>query len=166
MCQDVEINESQITNILKKTNSFIMIDEILILKNGQQNTLATFKKMEIEEPITEKYWKLKQLGSKDIRMVENQEREIFLTLKSNDQRITGFAGCNSLNGEYTLEEGNKIKFNNIAVTMMAHPDVAFNESEFLKVFEFADNYTVKDDVLPLHIGKKAPIAVFEAVYFD
>jgi len=49
---------------------------------------------------------------------------------------------------------------------MACPDADINESEILKVFELADNYTVKDDQLMLHVGERAPLAVFEAVYFD
>ena len=71
-----------------------------------------------------------------------------------------------MNGEYTLEEGNRIRFSNMAVTMKACPDVGVNEKEFLKVFELADNYTIQDDTLSLNVGRRAPLAVFEAVYFD
>ncbi len=159
MCPDVKINESQIINILKQANSFIITHGTLSLVNEKQNTIATFKKMAIADLITEKYWKLQQLNGKDISVVENQEREILFTLKSNNQRINGFAGCNSLNGAYTLEDGNKIKFNNITLTMMACPDVALDESEFLKVFKLADNYTIKADVLSLNVGQKVRITV-------
>lgn len=116
--------------------------------------------------ITEKYWKLKTLGGKEVTMKKNQEREIFFTLKTEENRVTGFAGCNSLSGEFTLEEGNKISFKNVAVTMKMCPDVDVNESDFLEVFELADNYTIKDDVLTLNVGRRAPLAVFEAVYMN
>lgn len=119
-----------------------------------------------ENTITEKYWKLNTLEGKKISMAANQEREIFFTLKSEGNKVTGFAGCNSFSGEYTLEEGNRIRFKNMAVTMMACPDVAVNESEFLEVFELADNYTIVNDVLSLNIGRRAPLAVFEAVYMN
>ena len=99
-------------------------------------------------------------------MKKNQEREIFFTLKTEENRVTGFAGCNSLSGEFTLEEGNKISFKNVAVTMKMCPDVDVNESDFLEVFELADNYTIKDDVLTLNVGMRAPLAVFEAVYMN
>ena len=46
------------------------------------------------------------------------------------------------------------------------PDVDVNESDFLEVFELADNYTIKDDVLTLNVGMRAPLAVFEAVYMN
>ena len=97
-------------------------------------------------------------------MEENQKREIFFTLKANDSTVSGFAGCNSLVGQFSIEKGNRIRFKNMGTTLMACPGISFNESEFLKIFELADNYTIKDDILSLNIGRIAPLAVFEAVY--
>lgn len=119
-----------------------------------------------DNEITEKYWKLKTLEGQDVTMADNQEREQFFTLKTNENRIAGFAGCNAITGEYKLEEGNRIRFSNVGTTMKACPDVDVNESEFLEVFNLADNYTIKDDVLSLNVGRRAPLAVFEAVYMD
>tara|TARA_R110002050_G_scaffold290419_1_gene444113 strand:- start:282 stop:683 length:402 start_codon:yes stop_codon:yes gene_type:complete len=114
--------------------------------------------------ITGKYWKLKTLNGKDIKMEESQKREISFTLKAIDSSVSGFAGCNSLVGQFSIENGNRIRFKNMGTTLMACPNISFNESEFLKVFELADNYTIKEDVLSLNISRKAPLAVFEAVY--
>lgn len=135
-------------------------------KNKSQAKDSTNQEQAIDKPITEKYWKLKTLEGQEIRMAENQEREIFFTLKTDENRVTGFAGCNALSGEYTLEEGNRIRFSNMAVTMKACPDIDVNESEFLEVFELADNYTIDGDTLSLNVGRRAPLAVFEAVYFE
>lgn len=66
-------------------------------------------------------------------------------------------------GSYTLEEGNRIKFSQMASTMMACPDGVFNEIEYLKVFELADNYTINNNELSINVGRRAPLAVFEAV---
>lgn len=115
--------------------------------------------------ITEKYWKLIVLEGQPITMAENQERQIHFILKTDEGRITGFAGCNTFTGNYNLEKGNRIRFEKMAVTMMACPDVEVNESEFLQVFELADNYTVRKDTLSLNVGRRAPLAVFETVYF-
>lgn len=143
-----------------KLTLFALLTFVLIGCNS-----AKVKKTETSSnKITEKYWKLKTLEGKDISMAENQEREIFITLKSEGNKIVGFAGCNSLSGEYTLEEGNRIRFKNIAVTMKACPDVKLNESEFLQIFKLADNYTINNDLLSLNVGRRAPLAVFEAVY--
>ena len=99
-------------------------------------------------------------------MPDNQEREAYFMLKVADNRITGFSGCNTINGSYSVENGNRIRFSQIAMTMRACPDVDLNEAEFLKVFELADNYTVTGDTLMLNVGRRAPLAVFEAVYFN
>ncbi|MEO9022564.1 MAG: META domain-containing protein [Ginsengibacter sp.] len=123
------------------------------------------KEMAANNPITEKYWKLKTLEGHEIKMKENQEREIYFTLKNAENRVEGFAGCNTITGQYTLEEGNRISFSNMATTLKICPDVDINESEFLEVFKLADNYTINKDTLSLNIGRRAPLAVFEAVYF-
>ena len=164
-CPDSEINEAQILKVFETADNFTISNGILALNKAKMAPLAEFK-IDANAPIVEKYWKLKTLEGKDIEMSDNQEREIFFTLKSQDHRVNGFAGCNTITGEYTLEEGNRIRFDKMATTLMMCPDVAFNESDFLKVFELADNYTINGDILSLNVGKRAPLAVFEAVYFN
>ena len=82
-------------------------------------------------------------------MAENQEREVFFILKANDNTVRGFAGCNSITGEYELEKGNRIRFTNMGITMMICPDIEVNEAKFLKVFELTNNYTINNDTLSL-----------------
>lgn len=165
-CPDQTFNESEFLNVFFTADNFILNGDMLSLNLGKGAPLAVFKKVEKpNDGITEKYWKLKTLEGQDIKMGLNQEREIYFTLKTQDNQVTGFAGCNRISGTYKLEEGNRIRFSQMATTLMACPDVDFNEAEFLKVFELADNYTIVDDVLSLNVGRRAPLAVFEAVYF-
>ncbi|TXE07720.1 META domain-containing protein [Gelidibacter salicanalis] len=166
-CPEGDFNEQQLLNIFETADNFTIVGNTLALNKARRAPLAIFKKGAMEQSlIVEKYWKLKTLEGKDVKMADNQEREIFFTLKSQDNRVTGFAGCNSINGEFTLEEGNRIRFHQMATTLKICPDVDVNESEFLKIFEIADNYTITDDELRLNVGRRAPLAVFEAVYFD
>jgi len=116
------------------------------------------------EPITEKYWKLITLEGQQVTMGADQEREIFFMLKNKDKRLTGFGGCNSLNGEYTLEEGNRITFSNVATTLRACAELPVKEHGFLEVFNLADNYTIVGDTLSLKVGRRAPLAVGSANY--
>ena len=120
---------------------------------------------ESDQVITEKYWKLIKLEGQDVEMVENQEREISFMLNSEDNTVGGFAGCNSITGEYELEEGNRISFTNMGITMMLCPDLDLKESEFMEVLKLADNYTIHNDTLELNVAKRAPLAIFTAVYF-
>lgn len=166
-CPEAAIKESELISVFEMADNFTINDGKLMLNVAKRAPLAVFKKSKMKgEPITEKYWKLKTLEGKVIKMAENQDREIYFILKTDDNRVRGFAGCNTITGNYKLEEGNRIRFSKMATTLMICPDVDVNESEFLKVFELADNYTIKDDVLSLNVGRRAPLAVFEAVYFN
>ncbi|MEO6818902.1 MAG: META domain-containing protein [Ginsengibacter sp.] len=116
--------------------------------------------------IANKYWKLVMLDGKMITMVPNQEREAYFTLKTDQKMINGFAGCNSFTGNYTQENGGRIRFSQMATTMKACPDVNINEGDYLKVFELADNYTIHNDTLFLNVGRRAPLATFAEVYLQ
>ncbi|WP_042492295.1 META domain-containing protein [Aequorivita sublithincola] len=164
-CPDALINESEFMNALGKADNYSIEDGFLSLNKTGEAPLTVFKKVTSENLIKEKYWKLKTLEGKSVAMADNQEREIFFTLK-NDNRVNGFAGCNNISGEYTIEKGNRIRFKNMATTLRACPDVDVNESELLNVFNTADNYTINGDVLNLNVGRRAPLAVFEAVYMQ
>lgn len=165
-CLEAAINESELLRVLEMADNFTISDDQLMLNVGKRAPLAIFKKDGIKnEPITETYWKLKTLGGKDVKMADNQEREIYFMLKNKDNRVKGFAGCNAISGEYKIESGNRIRFSKMATTLKLCPDLDVNEAEFLKIFELADNYTLKNEVLCLNVGRRSPLAVFEAVYF-
>lgn len=137
-------------------------------KDKSKEKAETAEKMETklgEEPIMEKYWKLVTLEGQPVTMALNQEKEIYFMLKTDENRVQGFAGCNTFNGSYTLEKGWRIKFSPLATTMKACPDVKVNESELFKIFELTDNYSLNGDTLSLNVGRRAPLAVFNAVYF-
>ncbi len=118
-----------------------------------------------QNPITEKYWKLLTLEGREVTMVKNQERESYFILKTDQNRVTGFAGCNTFNGTYALEKNSRIRFSPLVTTRKACPDAKVSEAEFLKVFGLADNYIIRGDTLSLNVGRRAPLAVFAAVYF-
>ncbi|WP_051224314.1 META domain-containing protein [Flavobacterium tegetincola] len=109
-----------------------------------------------------KMWKLKTFEGKDMTDLK-LDRTVFFMLNKENNRVSGFSGCNNMLGTYTLEKGNRIKFSQMASTMMACTDHNFNESAFLEVFELADNYTISGTELSINVGRRAPLAVFEAV---
>lgn len=133
--------------------------------NDTTTDVATTEEVNTDQVITGKYWKLITLEGQDVQMAENQEREISFTLQEEDKTVGGFAGCNSITGEYELMEGNRISFKNMGMTMMMCPDVDVNESEFMEVFELTDNYRIHNDTLDLNVARRAPLARFIAVYF-
>ena len=164
-CPEMEMTlESKVLELLNTADNFTIDSGKLMLNIGRRSPLATFFEMSDHE-IVNKYWKLIILEGDTVQMAINQEREQYFLLRS-DGSISGFAGCNHFNGQYELTEGNRISFNeNMAMTLKACPDVDIDESAFMEVFGLTDNYTIEDDILSLSVGKRAPIAVFEAVYF-
>lgn len=166
MCPDSKINESEILSIFETADNFTITNGKLSLNKAKRAPLAEFKKVEPQDLIVEKYWKLKILEGEEVKMTKNQEREIYFTLKTKENKVIGFAGCNAINGEYVLEEGNRIRFKNMATTLKICPDENINEAEFLKVLELTDNFTINGDILSISVGKRAPLAVFEAVYMQ
>ncbi len=156
--------EAKVLAMLNNVENFVIENEKLMLTIDGRAPFVIFTKMN-ENDIVNKYWKLKALEGKSIKMVNNQEREQYFILRS-DNTITGFAGCNHFSGEYQLIKGNRIRFNTMATTMRLCPDVNVNETDYLKVFGSADNYAINGDTLVLNAGGRAPLAVFESVDFD
>lgn len=165
-CPHVVVKEFDFLQVFELADNFTVNGNNLMLNVGRRAPLAVFTKNTLSDTdIREKYWKLKTLEGQAVTMSKNQEKEIYFMLKTGENRVQGFSGCNTFNGTYTLEKGNRIKFSQMLSTMRACPDVEVKESDFLKVFELADNYTINGDVLMLNVGRRAPLAVFEAVYF-
>ena len=156
---------------MRTSASIFMLVALLAVGCNAGNSVKERKKengssTDFDTQITGKYWKLIKLEGQEIKMAKNQEREAFFTLKSEGKRLEGFAGCNSFGGSYILENGNRIDFSKTTTTLKPCPDVDMHESAFLKVFEHADHYTIKGDTLSLNVGRRASLAVFEAVYFN
>lgn len=112
--------------------------------------------------IQETYWKLTELMGKPLKQSDGMKKEIHIILKTQDNRLQGFGGCNTLMGKYELNEGNRITFTGVASTMMACPDLAI-EAEFNKMLAAVDNYSLSGNTMTLNKARMAPLARFEAV---
>jgi uncharacterized lipoprotein NlpE involved in copper resistance/heat shock protein HslJ len=106
-------------------------------------------------------WKLVELWGKPV-VASDGARVPFILLSSKDARFTGFGGCNAASGGYELKTGNRIRFTDMASTLMACPDMGV-EQEFFQVLGMADNFACDGHTLYLHKARMAPLAKFEAV---
>ena len=91
-------------------------------------------------------------------------REAFIILQDEDRRVNGNGGCNTLNGTYEISEGGRIKFSQMASTMVACFNMEIEEG-LKRALEVADNYSLSADgkYLSLNRARMAPMARFEAV---
>lgn len=113
--------------------------------------------------LTEKYWKLVELNGKPVTKTDDMRKEPHMILHTAGKRINANGGCNSMMGSYELQSGNRIRFTQMAGTLMACPNMEV-EDRFRKVLEMADNYNLNGDTLILNKARMAPLARFEAVY--
>lgn len=136
----------------------LAIDGSRIIGNLAKNYVLT----KLADGVTEKYWKLVELNGRPVPVLE---REPYLILKAEGGRVNGFGGCNTFTGSYEIDEAaSRIRFGDIASTMMACPAGMDVESAFHEVLRTADNYSLNGDRLTLNRARMAPLARFEAVY--
>lgn len=138
---------------------FLMSIMLIGTTYGQE----TPKHIVTDKRITEKYWKLIELNGKPITVRANS-KEPHIILKQEGNKVNGSGGCNSFMGGYALREGRRIKFLQMASTLMACINDDGTEAAFLKVLSKADSYFIHGDTLQLNRAKMAPLAVFKAIY--
>ncbi len=144
--------------------ALIALGALSILFAGGCATLSNDANAKPHEGITEKYWKLVELRGQPVASLE---REPHLILKNQEGRVTGFAGCNSFSGIYTLNEATaRISFGPLAMTRKFCSTGMDVERAFGEVLEQADSYSLNGDNLTLNRARMAPLARFEAVYLQ
>lgn len=110
------------------------------------------------------YWKLTRLGEEVISTPAGA-REVHFVLQSENQRVTGFSGCNRMMGSYVLD-GDKLKFDQMGGTLMACVSTGVTELErkFLAIFAQAASWQIDGETLRLLDAGGKPLATFESRY--
>ena len=143
---------------LKSTLSVLLVLCLGLTVACQRRAAGTTVDMSAEKArkaITTGTWTLSTLGGAT-PTVEPGQRMPSLTFTA-DGKVSGFTGCNPMQGSYTLEDGLRLRFSEMAVGLSACP-AAETEKAFLKAVNTTDNFTVDDDVLSLNIARRAPLA--------
>lgn len=104
-------------------------------------------------------WTATQIFGEDVSAPDGR-RAPYLTFTA-DGRVQGHTGCNPINGNYTLEEGLRIRFEQMTTGLAFCQDVPY-ETNFKEVLNTADNFTVREGELRLNKARMAALAVFEA----
>jgi len=111
--------------------------------------------------ITNKHWKLVELNGNPVTFPEFTEAAFILL--NPDGTVSGNLGCNSFFGSYTLQEGDRITFSQLANTqkMCFDENIMNIEAEMIRVLQSADNYNLNEKQLVLNRARMAPLARFE-----
>ena len=151
----LDANGKRITGNL--SNKFILNKKVQATTAVSQSTHTPDAKL------VETYWKLTELMGKPVPPPVENVKESRMILKKQGKGMQAFAGCNQITGKYALYQGNGLRFENVAATLMACPDMKL-EDEFKKVLSTVDNYVIKGDTLSLRMAKLPMMARFQAVY--
>lgn len=113
------------------------------------------------EGLEDKRWTLRKLGEDSIT-VENEQQRPYIMLRAVNQQVSGFGGCNSLQGSYKLQ-ADTVRFRNMISTLRACADQAMNdlERDFLATLNGTRSYKLTDGELELSDGNKV-LARFSA----
>lgn len=78
--------------------------------------------------------------------------KVQLSLRAASQHLSGFAGCNTLQGRY-IQRGTSLVFKPLATTRMAcEPEVTQQENRFLQTLGSVDSYRIEGRQLSLMQG--------------
>ncbi|QSA97047.1 META domain-containing protein [Methylococcus sp. EFPC2] len=113
-----------------------------------------------ETPLRGTYWKLVRLNGEPVRVAERQQ-EPHLIFAADQPRLSGNSGCNRVTGGFE-SSGDKLKFGQLAGTMMACIQGMELERPFLQALEKVARYRIKGSHLELLDAEGSPLARFEA----
>ena len=102
-------------------------------------------------------WKLVKLDGETIKTPKGA-KDIYIYL--NNKKLEGFAGCNGIGGEYTINENN-LKFTGLLGTKMACPKLNI-ENKFFQALERTESYSIKENLLSLKTSDDSTLS-FEAI---
>lgn len=113
--------------------------------------------------LIETYWKAVELEGKPVE-VRAGTREPHLILRSENNAVNGFSGCNSFRGAYEIS-GDSLRFKSMASTMMAClPAGSDTEKNFLSAIKAAAAHRVTGETLELRDQDGKVRARFESRY--
>jgi heat shock protein HslJ len=127
---------------VKRTILLISVILLVQCKGTQQGLVASLENT---------YWKLTEAAGKPVTTPEGgREVHMILSDTDNQRNIKGFAGCNGLGGDYTVD-GNKIRFSTITTRMFCELQMEV-ENRFTQALTEADRYEIRGETLDLYKG--------------
>lgn len=86
-------------------------------------------------------------------------KDAYISFEIGDKKITGNGGCNTINGNYSVNR-NTIHFTDVAATKMSCNDIEF-ENTFLSTLATVDHYEIKGNDFLLK-RKKSTVLVLRS----
>jgi heat shock protein HslJ len=110
-------------------------------------------------PLENTNWTLTQLATTSV--TADAQHGPNITFNSEQHRVRGSGGCNRIMGGYTLE-GDRVKFTQMASSMMACVSGMDTERAFLDALGNADSWKITGDKLELYDASGTAVATFQS----
>lgn len=172
-CGDAAPHEANFLEVLNTTDNYTLNKGMLSLNKGRMAPMAVLKATtsDLVEDLNANFdlkadrkelvgstWTIDRIYGKEIIAPEGRSKP-YLTFTA-DGKVQGNTGCNPVNGTYTLENGLRIKFENMAAGLAFCGDVSY-EGDFKEILNNTDNYTLRNGQLSLNKARRAPMAIFK-----
>ncbi|MDA3879221.1 MAG: copper resistance protein NlpE N-terminal domain-containing protein [Prolixibacteraceae bacterium] len=150
---NVEGEDSRFNQYMVDENRLVKLDsEGRRIEGEMADMYVLEKKIDL---LTETKFMLLLLEGKEI-----DSGRVYFTLSNDENRFYGQGFCNSFNGQFLLKGHDVIKFNNLASTKMACPEIDA-ENKFFSMLKQIDSYRLEGKTLLLKSSDNVR-AVFSA----
>lgn len=95
-------------------------------------------------------WILVEMKGVPVQL-SGSSRDAHIEFQPGEKRYTGTGGCNRINGSYTIDKKNRIRFGDPSVTKIFCTDSNF-EATFLQTLKTVDHYTEAGFIMLLKKG--------------
>lgn len=159
--------------------SFLVLSSFFIFVAGCQSTETELEASssavpEVEIPVAENVveapaetplegttWRLVEVMGEAVAAPAEGQKPFTLMLESSTKRLSAYAGCNAIGGEYLIKLPSQIKGEHIIQTEMGCTEMKI-EDRLITVLQTMDSFSIKENRLVLMRAKMAPLARFVA----
>lgn len=121
---------------------------LLLIACKPSNKLSEMVGVPKENDLTDTRWVAFELEGQSL---DPDRKRPYLILKTQDTRVQGFGGCNTISGTYE-SSGKKLTFGQMISTRMFCEDAKDLEPQFLKVLGVVTGYSIHEHELTFYSG--------------
>jgi copper homeostasis protein (lipoprotein) len=137
------------------TQTTLVVDRFIGIRPGE-----TCPPRFTAAPLANTTWTLTSLGDQPV-VAADPQRRAYLVLDEAAHRLAGSGGCNRLLGGFE-REGDRLRFSQVASTMMACPDGMDTEAAFTKALSHVATWRVLGRTLEFYDSEGRRVARFQA----
>lgn len=155
--QKIKLSDSSRHGYFVGENTLSHLDENDERITGDLQDLYVLRK--VQDRLEEVKWHLATYKGKEVVYKEAMSEHAYLQFEK-DFTITGYTGCNNLQGAYHIEEAHKIEFSKLINTLKACPEME-TEDKMLNILNKAAQYGFEEHALILYDENHQPLGSFK-----